>query len=217
MPRQLTDQERKLWQRVAQTVAQNSPQGASTQGASASSEPSSLDPQTGPLTSRHVPSPEQFEAILGEPTRRHRRKSDLASQAKRPSLVQDPSANPVNRRDIQDASRPVKAGRRVETERGKKVRRGKISIDVKIDLHGLTLSEAENAFKASILQARRHGQRTLLVVTGKGARLEGKIRTALPGWVNHPDISLFIASYAQAHIRHGGSGAWYVFVKRAEA
>ena len=95
----------------------------------------------------------------------------------------------------------------------KRVRRGRIDIDVKIDLHDLTQAQAYPALERALIRAANRNLKCVLVVTGKGARLEGVLRRAFPGWINSPDLRPLVASYAPAHIRHGGSGAWYVFLK----
>lgn len=100
----------------------------------------------------------------------------------------------------------------------KRVRRGKVSIEQKIDLHDLNQDQAYGALMQGLHRASNRGRRCVLVVTGKGALSEragggGVLRRMLPIWLSAPDIRPLISSYAQAHIRHGGSGAWYVFLK----
>jgi len=96
----------------------------------------------------------------------------------------------------------------------KRVRRGRISINRRIDLHDMTREQAEAALFNLVRTAYAKQERCLLVITGKGLRLNGVLRQNLPHWLNAPDIRPMIASYAQAHIKHGGTGAWYVFLKR---
>lgn len=96
----------------------------------------------------------------------------------------------------------------------KKVRRGRVDIDAKIDLHDMTRAQAFPALKGAIIRAYNRNMSCLLVVTGKGTGLRGVLRTSFQDWLKDSDIRPFIASYAQAHIKHGGSGAWYVFLKR---
>lgn len=101
----------------------------------------------------------------------------------------------------------------LELNRDKKTRRGRVEIDSKVDLHDKTQEQAWPMLKLSVERAARNGHTCLLVVTGKGARLDGVLRRAFPAWINDPEIRPLIATYAQAHIRHGGLGAWYVFLK----
>ena len=95
----------------------------------------------------------------------------------------------------------------------KKVRKGRVQIERKIDLHDMTRAQAFPYLCGQIERAHARGQRLVLVVTGKGANLEGVLRMSLNGWLNAPSLRPFIASYAPAHIRHGGGGASYVFLK----
>lgn len=111
-----------------------------------------------------------------------------------------------------DVSKPIPQSLDVNQDR--KVRRGQVTIDSKIDLHDMTLAQAEPALHRAIMRASNRNHKCVLVVTGKGMRLEGKLRRAFPGWISDTAIRPLIATYAQAHIRHGGSGAWYVFLKR---
>lgn len=95
----------------------------------------------------------------------------------------------------------------------KKTRRGRVDIDAKIDLHDMTQAEAQPALFRAVMRAAKHNKKCLLVVTGKGVRLDGVLRRNFPNWINDPSLRPHIATYAQAHIKHGGSGAWYVFLK----
>lgn len=95
----------------------------------------------------------------------------------------------------------------------KTVRRGRVDIDARIDLHGLTQVEARRALGTALMRCAKRGGRCLLVITGKGPRLEGVLRTQLPKWLAEPDLRPQVATYAPAHARHGGTGAWYVFLR----
>lgn len=97
------------------------------------------------------------------------------------------------------------------TDRG--VRRGKVEIDSRLDLHGMTQVQAYKVLSTSIFRAAKRGERCLLVITGKGPRLEGVLRTQLPAWLSGAELRPMIATYAPAHARHGGAGAWYVFLR----
>ncbi|MEM7730638.1 MAG: Smr/MutS family protein [Pseudomonadota bacterium] len=92
-------------------------------------------------------------------------------------------------------------------------RRGRVEIDAKLDLHGLTQDQARGALSTQLLRSAKRGHRCVLVITGKGFQGEGVLRTQLPGWLSAPELRPLVARYAQAHARHGGGGAWYVFLK----
>lgn len=113
--------------------------------------------------------------------------------------------------DIAPKARP--RSQSLEVNRDKKVRRGRVTIDAKIDLHDLTQAQARPALIRAIMRTSNRNYKCVLVITGKGARLDGVLRRNFPDWIRAPEIRPLIANYAQAHIRHGGSGAWYVFLK----
>lgn len=115
-------------------------------------------------------------------------------------------------KDQQNRTRP----KPLEPSADKRVRRGRIEINRWIDLHDMTRGQAEAALFNLVRASYAQDHRCLLVITGKGLRLNGVLRQNLPHWLNAPDIRPLIASYAQAHIKHGGTGAWYVFLKRKE-
>lgn len=106
----------------------------------------------------------------------------------------------------------------------KKVRRGRIEIDGTIDLHGLTQGEARDTLRRYIAARFARGDRTILVITGKGARTDndyisamterGVLRTMLPVWLNEPGMAQMISGWSVAARGHGGEGAWYVRLRR---
>lgn len=105
----------------------------------------------------------------------------------------------------------------------RKVRRGQVEPARRLDLHGLTHDQARAALLGVVAQVRAEGGRSLLVITGKGSRTlagedfwapqPGVLRRSLPAWLNDPALRPWIAGYAPAHARHGGGGAFYVFLK----
>lgn len=102
----------------------------------------------------------------------------------------------------------------LDVNQDKRVRRGRVEVDAKIDLHDMTQATARPALHKAIMRAANRNKSCLLVVTGKGLRGDGVLRRNFPDWIADPAIRPLIATYARAHIKHGGSGAWYVFLKR---
>ena len=96
----------------------------------------------------------------------------------------------------------------------KVVRRGRVDIDARIDLHDMTQMDAKPALLRAVIRASNANKRCLLVITGKGLRGDGVLRRNFPVWIADSTIRPLIANYAPAHIKHGGGGAWYVFIKR---
>ena len=102
----------------------------------------------------------------------------------------------------------------IQSRADKKVRRGQVKIDRTIDLHDMTRDAAFASLKRRLVLAHECGHRTVLIVTGKGPNLQGVLRQSLHGWLNDPSVRHIISSIAPSHIRHGGTGAFYVFLKR---
>jgi DNA-nicking Smr family endonuclease len=108
----------------------------------------------------------------------------------------------------------------VEPSIRKKVVRGRIEIDSRIDLHGMTQTEARAALHRFIQARSQRGDRTVLVITGKGIKTDkdfvaamterGVLRTMLPLWLNEPALAPLVAGWSVAARGHGGEGAWYV-------
>lgn len=95
----------------------------------------------------------------------------------------------------------------------RRIRRGQNEIDARIDLHGHTQDSAHREVMDFILRQAALGARCVLVITGKGRRGTGVLRSRLFDWIADPGVRPFIAGYATAHPRHGGSGAVYLFLR----
>ena len=113
-----------------------------------------------------------------------------------------------------EASRTKSIPQTLDVNQDKRVRRGRVEINAKIDLHDMTQNMARPALHRAIIRASNRNKLCLLVVTGKGLRGDGVLRRNFPNWIAEPTVRPLIASYAPAHIKHGGTGAWYVFLKR---
>jgi DNA-nicking Smr family endonuclease len=105
-----------------------------------------------------------------------------------------------------------------------KLKRGKLKPERKLDLHGMTLAQAHPALIRFILRAHADGLRLVVVVTGKGRTGEdeggpiptprGVLRHQLPGWLHAPELRHAVLQVTDAHLRHGGGGAYYVYLRR---
>jgi DNA-nicking Smr family endonuclease len=101
--------------------------------------------------------------------------------------------------------------------------RGRRAPEAKLDLHGMTLAAAERAVARFLAESSEHGRRLVLIVTGKGLRLEGgrvfggRIRAEFPAWLDRADNRARVAGVRAAHPRHGGSGAFYILLRRRTA
>lgn len=104
-----------------------------------------------------------------------------------------------------------------------KLKRGKLKPEARIDLHGLTLAEAHPELVAFILGSQSMGRRLVLVITGKGKDRDdggpipipyGVLRHQVPQWLALPPLSQAILQVTPAHLKHGGHGAYYVYLRR---
>jgi DNA-nicking Smr family endonuclease len=98
----------------------------------------------------------------------------------------------------------------------KKVRRGKLSIAATFDLHGHTQVSAANALPAFLERQQADGARCVLVITGKGREGQGVLRRNFMLWLESPGARRLVSGYAESHPKHGGAGAFYVFLRRTD-
>ncbi|MBP9047717.1 MAG: Smr/MutS family protein [Tabrizicola sp.] len=104
-----------------------------------------------------------------------------------------------------------------------KMTRGKLHPEARIDLHGLTLAEAHPELIRFILNAQSQGLRLVLVITGKGKRRDdtgpipqrvGALRHQVPHWLHLPPLGPAVLQVSEAHLKHGGGGAYYVYLRK---
>jgi len=99
----------------------------------------------------------------------------------------------------------------------KRMRRGKVSVSARIDLHGMTQAEAHPALDAFLEAAWYAGKREVLVITGKGTRADGSIgvlREQVPRWLNAFPNRAKVVAFQYASPKDGGEGALYVRLKK---
>lgn len=100
--------------------------------------------------------------------------------------------------------------------REKRVRRGRLDIAATFDLHGHTQASASRALPAFLIAQQADGARCVLVITGKGREGQGVLRRNFLIWLEAPEARALVSGYAESHPKHGGSGAFYVFLRRKE-
>ena len=99
----------------------------------------------------------------------------------------------------------------------KRLRRGQVTIEARIDLHGMTQDEARPALEAFIESSWYRNLRQVLVITGKGTRADGTIgvlRQRVPQWLNMAPNRARVTAFSYAAPKDGGEGALYVRLKR---
>jgi len=121
---------------------------------------------------------------------------------------------------------PLHVGKPIDLDgaTAKKFKRGRMPVDARLDLHGLTLAQAHGALISFVRTQADHGARCVLVITGKGAQNQndfqqppkGRIKAELIHWLNAAPLRAFILAVTEAGPRQGGSGAVYVMLKRRD-
>ena len=101
--------------------------------------------------------------------------------------------------------------------------RGKLSPEARIDLHGMTVAEAHPELIRFILNSWGAGYRLVLVITGKGKQgpdhgpiptRYGVLKHQVPRWLHLPPLGPCVLQVSEAHLKHGGAGAYYVYLRR---
>jgi DNA-nicking Smr family endonuclease len=99
----------------------------------------------------------------------------------------------------------------------KRMQRGSVEPAARLDLHGFTQEAAHRALLSFLRGSHKRGARLTLVITGKGNPKKeggGVLKAMVPRWLHQPEFSALIAAIEPAHIRHGGAGALYVYLRK---
>lgn len=191
--RRLRPDELELWQAVAKTTTPMSPTPLApvVQTAPEPAQPAVTKPR--PVRS----------FVIGGGTRAKTETRDMA-----PSLTDRLHSAPVQ----------------MDAKSFKHMRKGKLKPEGRIDLHGMTVAQAHSALSSFIMSAHAAGKRLVLVITGKGGKREeegaiapqrmGALKRQVPHWLTQAPVSGVVLQVTEAHIRHGGSGAYYVYLRR---
>jgi DNA-nicking Smr family endonuclease len=108
----------------------------------------------------------------------------------------------------------------IDRNTANQLRKGDYPIDATLDLHGMTREKAYQALHRFIAHHHARHSRCLLIITGKGARTEadgdtrGVLRGLLPQWLEEPALRPLVLALDAAKPRHGGTGAYYLLLKR---
>ena len=112
--------------------------------------------------------------------------------------------------------RPAPPPAEIDHRTRTKLRRGRLEVEAKLDLHGLRQAEAQIALYDFLRRAQAAGARMAIVVTGKGVRNEesGVLRRLAPIWLSAPAMRDLVVGFGEAARNHGGEGALYVQIRR---
>lgn len=100
-----------------------------------------------------------------------------------------------------------------------KLAKGRLPIEGRVDLHGMTQQEAYSLLLSFLHRAHAGGVRYVLVITGKGSSSggDGVLRRSVPAWLSTPAFRHLVSSHDHASRHHGGSGALYVRLRRVRS
>ncbi len=158
-----------------------------------------------PLAGAQIPLPPENAAEPSGPApdqiSRPGRQQNLAHAGQTDPARAGPARSP-------DASPPAHRGGE------KRVRRGRVEIHARFDLHGHTQTSAHRALPGFLRHQRERGARCVLVITGKGRNGHAILKRNFLNWLGSADARALVSGWSQAHARHGGEGAFYVFLRR---
>jgi len=95
----------------------------------------------------------------------------------------------------------------------------------RLDLHGVTLNEANEIVKKFILDSINLRVKKIIIITGKGLRSKvyddpyrseemSVLKNSVPEFIsNDRDLKEKIIKITKAEVRDGGEGAFYIFLK----
>lgn len=98
----------------------------------------------------------------------------------------------------------------------RKLRLGKYPIETRLDLHNHNVKQARKAVENCIKQAMSMNIRTLLILSGKGARNKDQpaiLKSHLVHWLEQLSE---VQAFHTAQTKDGGAGAFYVLLRKSE-
>lgn len=132
-----------------------------------------------------------------------------------------PRGAPALPRPSSPADDLARADLRMDARTHRKMSQGKLRPEARLDLHGLTLAAAQPRLQHFVLSCHASGLRLVLVITGKGRGdhgplpvRPGALRHQVPYWLHSAPLSAVVQQVSAAHFRHGGEGAYYVYLRR---
>ena len=204
--RGLTAEDEALWRTVAARTRPLHPKardgGANAAAATAPGTPAKAPSRTAPAGREDTPGGPIPDFRVGQRADRTRPGHDLAPT-------------------ISDrlATAPVEMDRKAFL----RMKRGKLQIEGRIDLHGMTLDQAYGRLVGFIQSSHGKGRRLVLVITGKGRpgqddgpipQRPGVLKRQVPLWLRGPGLGGMVLQVSEAHRSHGGTGAYYVYLRR---
>ncbi|MGD9082172.1 MAG: Smr/MutS family protein [Desulfobacterales bacterium] len=107
-------------------------------------------------------------------------------------------------------------GYNVHPEITKRLHRGDFSIQAHIDLHGLGVEDARNAFEMFLKDSITSGKKAVLIIHGRGLSSPDKpvLKTRVIQWLTCGPWRKWIIAFSSARSCDGGTGATYVLLRQ---
>lgn len=197
-PRHLSPEERELWSKVTAKDTRLKPERPVLAGLV----------ETGPNPPKKAPKP-------AKPAPKHFRVGQVAKHHARPHDVAPAIAEQVARQPLH-----------MDRKTFGKMKKGRLVPEARIDLHGMTIAEAHPELTGFIMRAVARNFRLVLVITGKGKKKDeggpipvrhGVLRHQVPHWLHTMPLKPHVLQISEAHLKHGGQGAYYVYLRRNRA
>ena len=160
-------------------------------------------------TARELPGAAVTPSAAGGQPKPTAKKPTAAPTRRLPPAPAKPRTPSLERGDIAGLDRRT----------GQRFKRGQLAVEARLDLHGMTQTEAHRALTAFVSGQHGAGRRCVIVVTGKGVGKEGGgvLRSAVPRWLNEAPNREKVLAFEYARQKDGGAGALYVLLKRRRA
>lgn len=110
----------------------------------------------------------------------------------------------------------------IDRRTARKLERGRIGIEARLDLHGHDQATAHRRLARFVVEQATVGRKSVLVITGKGMISErphdepqrGVLRRLVPMWLAAPDLRPYVLGLRNAARQHGGAGAYYLLLRK---
>lgn len=176
------------------------------------------------VTGSTKPLDKKKPVVHDTPPKKNKLRSVIKPQRVSPKIktLSQLANEPFQKKVILENSQKVKMDMKAFT----KLKKGKLEPEDTLDLHGMTLETAFPALSSFISRAHSTQKRLVLVITGKGKNTDpgyavpqrnGVLRSQVPIWLKEPRLSSLVLQIERAHHRHGGLGAFYIYLRRNRA